>query len=166
MTSIPKLTKMKDLSIAEVAYQPNNPDYQELIQEKLKGQAFMKHLGMELTKVQPGYVEAELPASDFILQQDGFLHGGVTATLADIACGFAAFSLAFPGQRVVTADLNIQYFTIGNGVKYKAVGKVNKPGKRMHFCDAFIYAVDASGTEKLIAQARSIMAAFYPSKTS
>jgi acyl-coenzyme A thioesterase PaaI-like protein len=54
----------------------------------------MKTMGAELMRVAPGLVELELPFSDALTQQRGFLHAGVIATALDSACGHAALSLS------------------------------------------------------------------------
>lgn len=129
----------------------------ELIADKLSRQYFMRHIGMEITYIQPGYVEGEAPLSLFLQQQDGKVHGGVTATMADIVTGLAAFTLAQDEERVVTSDLKVSYFSPGIGDMIFARGWVIKPGKRLHYCEGEVYAVN-KGEYKLIAKATAIMA--------
>ena len=45
------------------------------------------YLGIELLKLEPGYVEDEMPIKSFHLAPNGFLHAGGIITLADSACG-------------------------------------------------------------------------------
>jgi uncharacterized protein (TIGR00369 family) len=128
-----------------------------LIEDKLSRQYFMNHIGFSLTKMEAGYIEGEAPLAGFLLQQDGRVHGGVTATVADVVTGFAAFSLVSPDDRVVTADLKVSFFSPGRGERIFARGWVEKPGSRLHFCVAEIYTV--KGEEfVLIAKANAIMA--------
>lgn len=117
----------------------------------------MKHNGFELTTVEAGYMECEAPLAQHLQQQDGLVHGGVTATAADLVTGFAAFSLVNPDDRVVTSDLKISYFRPGRGEKLFARGWVIKPGSRLHYCEGEVYVV--TGNEHtLIAKAYAIMA--------
>ncbi|MEX0967739.1 MAG: PaaI family thioesterase [Bacteroidia bacterium] len=143
-------------------FKSRNPEFRALIARKLEGQEFMRHIGFELTEINEAYIEGEVGLHKFLQQQDGMVHGGVTATLADIVCGFAAFSLVEPHQCVVTADLKISYFSPGRGVKVKARGWVVKPGKKLHFCEGEVLVVDAEGGEQVIAKASAIMAVLTP----
>lgn len=142
---------------------PRNPEYKALIHEKLKGQHFMRHIGFDLTRIEPGYVEGRGPIQPFLTQQDGYVHGGVTATLADIVCGFAAFSLVSKEQHVVTGDLNIAYLSPGKGEHLFAKGYVIKPGKRLNFCEGEVWVESEEG-DKMIAKISATMASFIPGK--
>lgn len=127
------------------------------IAEKLKGQRFMRHLGFEITRIDQGEVEGEMLLAEFALQQMDFVHGGVTATLADIVAGFAAYTCSPLDRNVVTSGLHVQYFAPGYGERLRAVGRVVKAGSRLHYCESEVYAVDTGG-ERLIARAISTMA--------
>jgi len=142
---------------------PRNPRYQEFIQEKLKGQHFMRHIGFDLTTLEPGYMEGRAPVQQFLTQQDGYIHGGVTSTVADIVCGFAAFSLVSEGEHVVTGDLNIAYLSPGKGDFILAKGYVIKPGKRLNFCEGEVWA-ESETEDKMIAKISATMASFKPGK--
>lgn len=137
---------------------PKNPAFRELIREKLKKQYFMHHLGIELTHIEAGRVEAEVLMQDVLKQQNLFLHGGVTATLNDVVAGFAAFSLVAADEVVVTADLRVSYLNPGDAPRYRAVGWVVKPGNLLHFCQSEVYGVYPDGSEKLISVSSSTMA--------
>lgn len=117
----------------------------------------MQELGLSLTKIEPGRVTGEMPVREFHEQQNGFVHGGVISTLADMGCGFAAYSLVAEGVQVFTTELKISYLRPGIGEKMKVIGWVLKPGSMFHFCESEVYAVK-DGVETLIAKATSTMA--------
>lgn len=133
-------------------------DYEKRIREKLKGQHFMHHIGFDLTEIYAGKVVGQMPIAPFTKQQMGFVHGGVTATVADIVMGFAAYSLVGEHKHVVTADLRVSYFAPGVGNMLIAKGYVEKPGNMLHFCSAEIFVLNQLGEQILIAQASSTMA--------
>jgi uncharacterized protein (TIGR00369 family) len=135
-------------------FQPKNSRYKEAIEEVLQRQNFMKHIGFSLDKISPGYMEGSLPFTDFLKQQVGFLHGGAIATLADLVCGFAAYSLVPENEYVVTSDLKISYLNPGTGKIFIAKGWVIKAGSRMLFCEAEIIDTDSN---LLIAKASATM---------
>ncbi len=139
-----------------------NPDFENTIRKKLKGQHFMAALGFKITKVAEGLIEGELPLTEQHQQHKGFVHGGVTATLADITAGFAAVSLVPPGCHVVTADLKISYLNPGEGEKLFARGWVLKQGRKLNFCEAEIFCQSPGISPLLIAKASATMVTIYP----
>lgn len=139
-----------------------NPLFKETIIHHLQRQEFMKLCRCVLTTIEPGYVVAEIELDTIHQQQIGLVHGGVTATIADVAAGFAGFTLVAADEHTVTAEIKVSYFAPGLGKKLKAVGKVVKPGRTMHFCEAEVYIVTNEGEEKLIAKATTTMAIIKP----
>lgn len=117
----------------------------------------MHLIGADLTLITPGRVEAELTMGEQHLQQRGFAHGGLIATLADLVAGFAAVTLVPDNYGVVTSDLKISYLNPGLGQKMKAIGWVLKAGRRLHFCEAEVWCDDV-----LIAKASATMAVLEP----
>jgi uncharacterized protein (TIGR00369 family) len=138
-------------------YTSPNPNFPELIKDKVSRQHFMHHNGIRLTRIMEGYMEAQAPFLEHLAQQDGIVHGGVTATLADLVSGFAAFSLVNKDDRVVTSELRISYLSPGRGENIFARGWVIKPGKRLMYCEAEVYINDGD-QYSLIAKSSSIMA--------
>jgi uncharacterized protein (TIGR00369 family) len=126
------------------------------ISEKLKGQHFMHHIGFEITVIEKGYVEGEMPLAPFTKQQLDYVHGGVTATVADIVQGFAAYTMSPLEKNVVTSNLQLMYHHPGQGERLRAVGRVVKAGNRLHFCESDIYVVKG-GESMLIAKATATM---------
>lgn len=118
----------------------------------------MHHIGCKLTVIEPGYVEATMELQTIHQQQIGLVHGGVTATIADVAAGFAGFTLVAKNQHTVTAEIKVSYFVKARGVRLRAVGTVVKAGTSMHFCEANVYCQGADGEEVLIARATTTMA--------
>ena len=132
---------------------PPATDLEARIRRKLLGQRFMHLIGADLTRIEPGRIEAELTVGSQHLQQRGFTHGGLVATMADIAAGFAAITLVPDEVGVVTSDLKVSYLNPGVGTRLRAVGWVLKAGRRLHFCEAEVWCDDV-----LIAKASATMA--------
>lgn len=139
-------------------FTPKNPDFKNTILNKLNKQYFMHHIGFQMTKIEAGEVWGSLEIKEEHLQQNGFLHGGVTATVADLVMGFAAFSLAEKHQGTVTSDLKIAYLRPGIGNKIIAKGYVIKAGNLLYFCEADIICIHEN-EEILIARGYSTMCA-------
>lgn len=139
-----------------MSFTPKNPKFRERIKDQLTRQNFMHHMNFDLNVIEAGKMEGELEIQPIHFQQDGFVHGGVVATIADIVAGFSAVSLVGEDQGVVTGEIKISYFARGEGEKLKAIGKVVKAGKRMNFCEAEVFSV-SNRVEKLIAKATTSM---------
>lgn len=137
---------------------PRNEKFRDVIIEHLERQEFMKHIECSLTIIEPGYVEAEIPFRSYHRQQAGILHGGVTATLADIVAGFAGFTLVEAGEHTITVEIKISYLRQGTGDKLRGVGRVVRAGRSFHFCEADVYTVKSDGTQEHIARATTTMA--------
>lgn len=142
-----------------------NPQFRETILEHLHRQEFMKHIHCRLTLIEPGHVVAEIDLQTMHQQQIGFVHGGVIATIADVAAGFAGFTLVAPEEHTVTAEIKVSYFSPGIGTLLRAVGRVVKPGRNIHFCEADVWCINGE-EEKLIARATTTMAVITPGKTT
>jgi uncharacterized protein (TIGR00369 family) len=136
---------------------PKNPDYEKNIRKKLENQHFMHHIGFNLTKITPGYVEGELILEKKHQQQFSYAHGGVTATIADLVMGFAAYSLVNIHEGTVTSDLKIAYLRPGIGSKIIGRGTVIKAGNLLHFCESDIICINENGEEILIARGYATM---------
>jgi uncharacterized protein (TIGR00369 family) len=130
---------------------------QARIREKLKGQHFMHHLGFDLVEIGQGLIVGEMPLAQFCMQQLGYVHGGVTATVADIVAGFAAYSVSPLDRNVVTSNLHVMYYAPGQGERLRAVGRVLKAGSRLHYCESEVFVLQG-GEYRLIARATSTMA--------
>src|SRR5712664_1897642 len=68
-------------------------------------------------------------------QQDGFVHAGVMATLAENAAGYATLSLLPPGSRVLAVEFKLSFIRPAVGQAIRARGKVRKLGKTIALCE-------------------------------
>ena len=126
-------------------------DYDERVRTSFAKQKAMTTIGAELTVVTPGTVEIELPFSDRLTQQHGFLHAGIISTALDSACGYAAFSLMPEHASVLTIEFKVNLLAPGKGERFLFRGSVTKPGRTIIVADGQAYAVTADGEAKLIA---------------
>lgn len=140
-------------------YTSRNPHFRKDLLEKMQLNHFMQHLGLQVTAVEAGYIEAELLLQKIHLQQNGFVHGGITSTIADIVMGFAAYSLVAQGEGTVTSDLKIAYLRPGIGEKVIARGSVIKSGNLLYYCESDVLCLHPEKGEILIARGYSTMCA-------
>jgi len=135
-----------------VAVEPvPDADFEERVRASFERQNAMRTLGAELTVVRPGTIEIEMPFSESLTQQHGFLHAGVISTALDSACGYAAFSLMPADATVLTIEFKVNLLAPGKGERFLFRGSVTKPGRTIIVADGQAYAVAADGEAKLIA---------------
>jgi uncharacterized protein (TIGR00369 family) len=95
-------------------------------------------------------VEISLEFRNDLTQQHGFIHAGVVATLADTACGYAAFTLMAPDAAVLTVEYKINLLSPAVGESLIACGRVTKLGRTLTVCSADVFALK-DGEKKMVA---------------
>src|SRR3954469_12541896 len=128
----------------------------ELLQwgrEVLKQQAFSELLGTELDVFEPGKAQLSLAMAPKLLQQNGFVHGGVLSYLADNALTYAGGSVL--GAAVLTSEFKINYLrpAVG-GERLVALATVVGSGRTQAVCRCDVYVEAAGGDRKLCAAAQ------------
>ncbi len=120
------------------------------IRDSFARQAFMATVGARMAIVRAGHVEIELPYAAGNTQQHGFIHGGLVASIADSACGYAALTTMPEDAAVLTAEFKINLMAPATGEVLRAVGRVVRAGRRLVICSGDVFAVD-KGREKHVA---------------
>lgn len=101
----------------------------------------MALLGARLARVESGVVEIELPIRPEHTQQNGFVHAGVLATIADSACGYAALTLMPAGRTVLSIEFKIHMLAPATGERLRAIGRVVRAGRSITTCLGEVHAV-------------------------
>lgn len=112
-------------------FEPINSDFESVVRSSFARQGVMRAIGAELVSVQPGVCQIRLPFSDAVSQQHGFFHGGLVATIADSAGGYAAMSLCPMGTEVLTVEYKVNFLAPAKGSEIVAIGRVVKPGRTL-----------------------------------
>ena len=123
---------------------PGNPDFEAAIRASFSRQPLMATMGATLARVAPGEVDIRLPYSAALCQQNGFLHAGAVASIADSANGYAAFSLAPPDTDVLAVEFKINLMAPATGSEFLACGRVLRSGKTLTVCLADVFATEGN----------------------
>jgi len=134
-----------------VLYQPRNPAFAEEIRRSFAKQTIMALIGAELTRVEPGIIEITLPYRADLTQQHGYLHAGIVTTIADSACGYAAYTLMPPNSEVLSVEFKVNLLRPAKGAMFLASAEVVKSGKTLTVVRADVFALDKTGARELIA---------------
>jgi uncharacterized protein (TIGR00369 family) len=129
----------------------------------LDSQPFSVLIGARLAGFSEGEVVLEVPIRRELLQQNGFVHGGVLGYAADNALAFAGGSVL--GEAVLTAEYKINHLTPASGEKLVARASVVHAGKRQAVCRCEVFAV-GGGEETLCATAQGTVAKRDPRVTA
>ncbi len=100
---------------------------------------FIRDLGMALVSIAPGRSETKLLLAERHLQQDGVVHAGVLATVADHTAGTAGASQIEAGAYVLTAEFKINLLRAARGECLHCVGTVLKPGRRLIVAESEVF---------------------------
>ena len=92
-----------------------NPSFAQDVERSFARQAIMNLIGAKLSLIEPGVIEITLPYRADLTQQRGFLHAGVVATIADSACGYAAYSLMPAGSEVLSVEFKVNLLRPAQG---------------------------------------------------
>ena len=136
---------------------PLNPHFAETIAEGFAQQAVMNLIGARLAHVEAGIVEIELPFRSDLTQQDGYLHAGIVTTIADSACGYAAFSLMPAGSRVLSVEFKVNLLRPARGESFIARAEVIKSGKTLTVVRADVFAAAIRREKELVATMQATM---------
>lgn len=121
----------------------------------LSSQPFSVLLGAELLGFSKGSAELKVPIRAELMQQHGFVHGGVISYAADNALTYAGASIL--GPAVVTSEFKINYVRPAMGDFIVARATVVHAGKNQAVCRCDVY-VSGDGNETLCATAQGTIA--------
>lgn len=128
----------------------------ERIRQSFDRQGFMRTVGAALESVEPGTVIITCAFEHGLTQQHGLLHGGLLATLVDVACGYAALSVMPADREVLTVEFKINFLKPANTDRVIAVGHVVQAGRTLTVCEGT--AFDATRTRVLAKMMATMMA--------
>jgi uncharacterized protein (TIGR00369 family) len=121
------------------SFQPQNAEYESHVRESFGRQRVMRALGATLDRIVPGAVDILLPYREDLTQQNGYIHAGVITTVADSACGYAAYTLMPAGSDVLSVEFKVNLLRPAAGERFVAEGRVVKAGRTLTVtrCDVY-----------------------------
>ena len=92
-------------------------------------------------------MEITLPYRQDLTQQNGYLHAGVVTTIADSACGYAAYTLMPVGSGVLSVEFKVNLLRPAQGETFVARAEVIKAGKTLTVVRADVFAITGDARE-------------------
>ena len=127
-----------------------DPHFAERVSASFARQNAMALIQATIPVIEHGRTEIHLPHWAGVEQQHGFVHGGVVGMIADSAAGYAAMTMVFATDSVLTVEFKMNLVAPADGEKLIARGKVVRPGKTLIITQAEVFAVK-DGRETLCA---------------
>jgi uncharacterized protein (TIGR00369 family) len=110
----------------------------------------MELIGAKLNRIEPGVVEITIPFRTDLTQQHGYLHAGVVTTIADSACGYAAYSLMPAGSEVLSVEFKVNLLRPAKGNEFLARAEVIKPGKTLTVVRADVFGLSEDESQRTL----------------
>jgi uncharacterized protein (TIGR00369 family) len=110
----------------------------------------MATLGATIAFLTPGEAHLALPFDERFCQQNGYMHAGAIASVADSANGYAAYTLAPAGTDVLAVEFKINLLAPARAEGFLARGRVLRAGRTLTVCQADVVTT-GSGGEALVA---------------
>ena len=139
-------------------HEPQTARFEERVRESFARQGLMRTINARLTRVAPGEVSIELPFHEDFTQQHGYMHAGIVTSIADTACGYAAFTLMPEDAEVLSVEYKINLLAPARGEKLVARAVVKRAGRTLSVCYGEVFAV-TNNEEKIVATMLATMMA-------
>lgn len=113
---------------------------------------FIKYCGFEPDVVGRGTFQSRVAIQEHHRQQDGFIHAGVMATMADHTAGYAAFTTVPEAFQILTIEFKVNFLrpACGNGLVCRS--RVIRPGSQIIISESEVFDRREEG-EVLVAKA-------------
>ncbi|RTE66476.1 PaaI family thioesterase [Amphritea opalescens] len=148
---------MPNFQAMPLEYRVRNPNFAAEVERVFYKAPFVRDLGFQLAGFEAGSCETSLMLQEKHLQQDGYVHAGVQATLADHTAGTAAATLLAEGQIILTAEFKINLLRAAKGEQLYCRAQVLKPGAKLIIAEAEVFCLSGHNPE-LVAKAMVTLA--------
>lgn len=113
-------------------------EVQEQIRKRFSKSPFFNLLKMEIKDLEKGKAVVAVKPQEQLLQSAGLMHGGVIATLCDVAVAVAVVTLTEPHANLVTVELKVNYLKPVKDNEIYACAEIIKKGKKIVVSDVLV----------------------------
>jgi uncharacterized protein (TIGR00369 family) len=101
------------------------------------------HLGVVITRVAEGALDAELPVRPVLMAPNGYLHAGTVVSLADTACGYGCVANLPEGATgFTTIELKSNFLGTARQGQLRCEARALHRGRTTQLWDAQVFAGD------------------------
>ena len=130
----------EELSAAEAEY--FRKDFQR---------GFIKFCGFQAKEIRKGFFESTLTVQGDHKTQDNFIHAGVMATMSDYTAGYAAYTVAPEGKRILTIEFKINFMRPAFGEELICRSEVISQGSQIIVAQSTVFDV-RNQEEKMVSR--------------
>jgi len=102
---------------------------------------FIKFCQFKPERVEWGRFESSVEITSDHRQQDGFIHAGVMATMADHTAGYSAFTITPEGFQILTIEFKINFLRPAYGEALKCCSKVIREGRSVIVAESEVFDI-------------------------
>jgi uncharacterized protein (TIGR00369 family) len=126
---------------------------------------FIKHCQFEPDVIERGYFQSRVVIREHHRQQDGFIHAGVIATMADHTAGYAAFTTVPEDFQILTIEFKVNFLRPAYGGSLVCRSRVIRQGTQIIISESEVFDQRVKG-ETLAAKALVTLMAVHREKLS
>jgi uncharacterized protein (TIGR00369 family) len=112
---------------------------------------FVKYCQFEPEVIERGYFQSRVVIQEHHRQQDGFIHAGVMATMADHTAGYAAFTTVPEDFQILTIEFKVNFLRPAYGSRLVCRSRVIRDGMQIIISESEVF--DQREEEILVAKA-------------
>jgi uncharacterized protein (TIGR00369 family) len=127
------------------------------------GRGFIRYCQFEPDKIERGYFQSRVGIREHHRQQDGFIHAGVMATMADHTAGYAAFTTVPEEFQILTIEFKINFLRPACGAGLVCRSRVIREGTQVIISESEVFDQREEG-EVLAAKALVTLMAVHKDK--
>jgi len=124
---------------------------------------FIKHCRFEAEVIRRGYFQSRVKIVDYHRQQDGFIHAGVMATMADHTAGYAAFTTVPEDFQILTIEFKVNFLRPAYGESLVCRSRTLREGLQIIIGESEVFDQRAE-EEVLVAKALVTLMAVHKEK--
>ncbi len=117
---------------------------------------FIGSLGIELLRIAPGETVAALDVQPHHRQQDGFVHAGVLATMADHNAGGCSLTTVPVGTATLTIEFKINLLRPALGPRIICRSKLLRGGKTVSIVESELFDKRGPGPEEILVAKQTV----------
>lgn len=135
----------------DVALEPKNPDYHDRTLRYAEAQPFANHLGIEIEKIQPGFIQVEMEPAQFHRNAKHYIQPGIVVTVGQYAASLATLTLLAADEHAEDLEVKVDFVRAPRGDRLVVRARVKDSGRRLSAAEAEIF-VAMGPREALIAK--------------
>ncbi len=113
---------------------------------------FIRYCGYRPEIIRSGFFQSRVKIEEHHRQQDGFIHAGVMATMADHTGGYAAFTTVPEEFQILTIEFKINFLRPAYGDSLACRSTVIRGGSQIIISESEVFD-ERQGEETLVAKA-------------